>query len=1117
MHSPSRHFRHNLAATTALTVAAMLWGGATQAAVFSVASEAELADAIAQSNDSPENDLIVLTGDVTLNNFLPPIGTATSGELAIDLGGNTISGNNTTRVFFANEGDLTISNGTIADGLAQGGQGGDGNDGAGGGGMGAGGALYVRSGANVTVDGVSFANNQATGGKGGADTGENFGSGGGGGLGGNGGTAASDDDGSGGGGGAFANGGSSSGDSGGGGGGPNGGAGGGFEMPGGNGGDLSGGGGTGGGSTWIPSGGNGGYGAGGGGNSHESAGGYGAGGYGGGGGGSGVATAGNGGFGGGGGSGFDNGGLGGFGGGQGGAHRYAAGGGGGAGFGGAVFVQDGGSLIITGSGAISGGGVQGGSAGGAGGATSGMARGSGIFLQNAGMTFAPGEGQTQTVSDVIADDTDNGDNAGKLIKDGDGTLILSAVNTYSGGTTIKAGVLQLAADNNLGDATGGLEIGDGTLRATAGFTSARSIELTGAAGIEVQIDELELTGDISGDGSLTKNGAGTLKLTGSNNYTGGTTVSDGTLLGDTTSLQGDILNEAELIFDQSFEGTYSGKLTSNGTGLLSKEGIGTLIFTGDSSAFAGETYVNEGTLRVNDRLGGSVSVANGATLGGNGTVGKTTIAAGGIHAPGNSIDTQTVDGDYANNGILEIEANPTEADKIIVNGTVDITGATLNLVLTPTTAEDWGVLTGPYILIENDLDDAVAGTFTLDDINDLIFLDKLIDYAGGDGNDVTLTLLRNNVDFVDVAQTRNQRATAGAIDTLDLSSEVWTALAMARNAGEARALLGELSGEVHASLAGMFNQDSRFWRNAANDRLRSAFGSVAATGQQVMGFSATGLANAPADTQGLALWTRGFGAWGKTDSDGNASEFTRNTGGFLAGADMAVGDTVRLGALAGYARSSFDDDHNSSGEADSYQIGLYGGTQAGAFGLRAGVAYAWHDVDTERHALGDKLTADYDADTVQVFGEAGYAFDLDTVRLEPFANAAYVSTRTDSFEENGGPAALKSDSETNDNVFTTLGLRAAMGFELGTMPASFRAMTGWRHAFGDINPESTLAFDGSQDFVTAGAPIARDAAVLEAGFDLSISADATLGLAYSGEIADAAEDHGLNATLAVAF
>ena len=94
---------------------------------------------------------------------------------------------------------------------------------------------------------------------------------------------------------------------------------------------------------------------------------------------------------------------------------------------------------------------------------------------------------------------------------------------------------------------------------------------------------------------------------------------------------------------------------------------------------------------------------------------------------------------------------------------------------------------------------------------------------------------------------------------------------------------------------------------------------------------------------------------------------------------------------------------------------------------------------------------------------------------------------------------------------------AAIKCTVTEIPASLRAMAGWRHAFGDVQPEAILAFDGSADFVISGAPIARDAAVLEAGFDLAISPDATFGIAYSGEIGDDAEDHGLNATLAVEF
>ncbi|MFZ5677986.1 MAG: autotransporter outer membrane beta-barrel domain-containing protein [Pseudomonadota bacterium] len=729
------------------------------------------------------------------------------------------------------------------------------------------------------------------------------------------------------------------------------------------------------------------------------------------------------------------------------------------------------------------------------------------------------------------------------------TLSEDGVLTVGNGTgTVTAG-LSGAGTINIGAAEGEAAAGAGTLNAASVNLALASSKLV------FNHTESAYTFDkiISGPGTV-RQIAGVTVLSAVNTYTGGTVVKDGTLragiagafVNDTSytvdggaldlngfdltmsSLAGTggkvLVGTAELTVDQTApNATFAGQL--EGSGDFKKAGGGSLLLTGDSSTtFTGTTTVSGGGLYVGNitggKLGGDITVTGGRLggVGNIGSAGKTVeIEAGGTHAPGNSIGTQIVDANYINHGILEIEATPTAADKVVVNGTVDIDAADLQLVLTPNTAESWDILTGPYIIIENDGTDAVTGTFN-PITSDQPFLDALIDYAGGTGNDVTLQLVRNDVAFVEVAETRNQRATAGAIDTLDVSSDVWVALAMAGSEEEARALLDQLSGEVHASLIGMLNQDSRFWRNAANDRLRQAFNGVAASGGQVMGFSAAGVTNAPADSHGLALWTRGFGSWARTDSDGNAAEFTRNTGGILAGADIGVVEATRLGVLAGYAHSSFDaDDRDSSGDVDSYQIGLYGGTQIDAFGLRAGVAYAWHDISTEREALGDDLDADYDAGTVQVFGEAGYAFDLDSLRLEPFANAAYVSTKTDDFEEDGGPAALSSDSETNDNTFTTLGLRAAAGFTLGEMPASLRAMAGWRHAFGDVEPESTFAFEGSEDFVIAGAPIARDAAVLEAGFDVTLSSDATFGIAYSGEIGDDAEDHGLNATLAVEF
>ena len=51
----------------------------------------------------------------------------------------------------------------------------------------------------------------------------------------------------------------------------------------------------------------------------------------------------------------------------------------------------------------------------------------------------------------------------------------------------------------------------------------------------------------------------------------------------------------------------------------------------------------------------------------------------------------------------------------------------------------------------------------------------------------------------------------------------------------------------------------------------------------------------------------------------------------------------------------------------------------------------------------------------------------------------------------------------------------------------------------------------------AGVPIAKDSAVIEAGFDVKVGRMATLGLAYQGQIAGNAQDHGVQATLNVRF
>ena len=123
---------------------------------------------------------------------------------------------------------------------------------------------------------------------------------------------------------------------------------------------------------------------------------------------------------------------------------------------------------------------------------------------------------------------------GGLTKSGSGTLTLQGANTYTGQTTVRGGVLSVAADTNLGDAgtAAGVVLDGGTLRTTAGFTTSRVVTTAAGGGIDVpgEADTLTLNGVVTGAGLITKSGSGTLVLVGANTaYTGGLTLAGGTV------------------------------------------------------------------------------------------------------------------------------------------------------------------------------------------------------------------------------------------------------------------------------------------------------------------------------------------------------------------------------------------------------------------------------------------------------------------------------------------------------------------------------------------------------------------------------------------------------------
>jgi fibronectin-binding autotransporter adhesin len=322
--------------------------------------------------------------------------------------------------------------------------------------------------------------------------------------------------------------------------------------------------------------------------------------------------------------------------------------------------------------------------------------------------------------------------------------------------------------------------------------SANLLTISGAGILNTNGNSLTIGGSgdtsisrvISGTGSLIKSGAGTLTLSGANTYTGSTTFGGGTIsiAGNASNLGtppptftpnslifsgGRLLGTGTFSLSENRGSTLIAATTSNisatsgntvtvlgviaGSGNITygtaSTGTGTIVVSA-ANTYTGTTTVNAGTLLINGNQSaatGAVTVNNsGTTLGGTGTIGGTvTVNAGANIAPGSGGNTTAI----LNTGALTLASTSnfrvdingltagTGYDRLNVTGTVSIGGS--NLMVTVGTSLNIGQT---FLIVNNDLADAVSGIFAQ---GGTVFSGPYafsINYTGGDGNDILLTV-----------------------------------------------------------------------------------------------------------------------------------------------------------------------------------------------------------------------------------------------------------------------------------------------------------------------------------------------------------------------------------------
>ena len=282
---------------------------------------------------------------------------------------------------------------------------------------------------------------------------------------------------------------------------------------------------------------------------------------------------------------------------------------------------------------------------------------------NSGASLQLGNGGTS--GSIVGSVTDNGalifnrsdvltfagtiSGSGTVTQAGRGTLTLTSADTYSGGTTISAGILQIGAGASTGSVAGNV--------------------VDNASLVFNRSDALIFAGVISGTGTVAQSGSGTLTLSGTGTYTGATSVNAGTL-NVTGKIAGSSVNVAS---GATLTGTGTVGATTVASGGTVTPGVGgvpgTLAVSGNLTLASGSNFVDFAT----PASAGLVTASGAASINGNALVNF----ASGTYAPGQRYTLITATGGLSGSfASLSVSGLPTSVKGRL---SYDASGAYLNL------------------------------------------------------------------------------------------------------------------------------------------------------------------------------------------------------------------------------------------------------------------------------------------------------------------------------------------------------------------------------------------------------------------------------------------------------